>query len=42
MKALSRLSKLLPSQFEQVLYVARIPHEQLPRPPLPGHFALSR
>lgn len=27
---LSRLSKLLPSQFEQVLYLARIPHEHLP------------
>jgi hypothetical protein len=27
---LSRLSKLLPSQFEQVLFLARIPHEHLP------------
>ena len=27
---LSQLSKLLPSQFEQVLYLARIPHEHLP------------
>jgi hypothetical protein len=27
---LSRLSKLLPSQFAQVLYLARIPHEHLP------------
>jgi hypothetical protein len=27
---LSRLSKLLSSQFEQVLYLARIPHEHLP------------
>lgn len=27
---LSRLSKLLPPQFEQVLYLARIPHEYLP------------
>ena len=27
---LSRLSKLLSWQFEQVLYLARIPHEHLP------------